>query len=464
MHPRLFIPYAVVSILVGVTCAPSTTLATIDPSVTIDIKKTIQEVYKAPSITADTTIKQKSVSPTYDFVPSKPTSYGLSDYAYKKTGNKKNDITYTLHTEKDALTDASRAAASITAQADTGERATIELEARVVSDDIYFNLKKMEVTNASSQESTIDLYGNMLEGIINQWIHIPISTAIKRSDLSLQKKGAGGLIKEDLSSDQKIELLNALIDSKAVTIKQIPDSNTDTAHIRITIIKRHIPTLINKITPILGESSLTTAEKKDLRKALMKFKPPTIDLWINTGTHLPNKLLIQGTWNSLKQSAYSNRLTGSRGSYTVETVWSNWGKNVRITAPSSSKTVEQILNQLFANNTTMNTMSVDMQRVTDIRQLQTAFELHYSDQNRYPIATQPIVLGESSTTCLNNTGFSTYGCLRPYMSSVPRDPGEHTYQYQSSDGSTYTLTATLDEDFGNLKAGTITATPVGLKN
>ncbi len=468
MRYRLTTLYTIASLVIVANCIPTATLATIDPSVKIDIKKTIQEIYQAPSITADTTIQQQSISPKYEYVPGTKNTdetYGLFDYTYKRTGNKKTDITYTLHTEKDAKTDASRMVASISTKADTGESATIEIEARVATDDIYLNLKKLDFARTESSAEEAAAYSDLLEGIINQWIHIPVSTAVKRSDASLQQKGVGGLIKEDLTSDQKIALLHTILDSKAIAVKQIPDSKTAAAHIRITIVKRHIPTLINKMSPILGESTLTSAEKRALRKALLKFKTPTIDLWINTSTHLPEKMTVQGVWNSLKQSAYSDRLSGSRGSYTIETVWSNWGNKVTITPPSSSKTFEQILDQLFAsNNTTMNTASLDARRIADIRQLQTALELYYVDQKHYPLSTQPITLGEPDTLCLNDTGFGTNGCAAPYMSTVPSDPGTHMYIYQSSGATEYTLTAILDEDLGNLNAGTITATPNGLQN
>ncbi len=468
MRYRLTTLYTIASMVIIANCIPTATLATIDPNVQIDIKKTIQEIYQAPSITADTTIQQHSTSPSYEYVlDTKNTddTYGLPDYTSKKIGNKKTDITYALHTEKDAKTDASRMVASISTKADTGENATIEIEARMVADAIYLNLKKLDFAHTGSSAQEAAAYSDLLEGIINQWINIPVSTAVKRSDTSLQKKGVGGLIQEDLTSDQKIALLHTLLDSKAVVVKQIPDSTVATAHVRITIVKRHIPTLVNKISPILGESALTGAEKKALRKALLKFKPPTIDLWINTSTHLPEKMAVQGVWNSLKQNTYSDRLSGSRGSYTVETVWSNWGNKVHIAPPSSSKTLEQILSQLFASsNTIMNTTSLDAQRIVDIRQLQTALELYYADQNHYPTATQPIILGELYTQCLNAIGFGTDGCVLPYISTVPRDPGTHAYIYQSSGDAAYTLTATLDANIGNLKAGTITATPNGLQN
>ncbi len=468
MKYRFLLPYAVASLCITINSIPTTALATIDPSVKIDMKKTIQEIYQASSITADTVIQQQSISPKYEYVPSTNDTdgtYDLFNYTYKKTGNKKNNITYTLHTEKDAKTDASHIAASITTKTDTGENTEIELEARLVTDDIYLNIKKLDFTSTGSSAQETVTYSDLLDSFINQWIHIPISTAIKRSDTSLQQKGIGGLIKEDLTSDQKIALLHTLLDSKAIIVKQIPDSKTTATHIHITIVKKHIPTLINNISPILGEPTLTGAEKKALRKALLKFKPPTIDLWINTDTHLPEKMIVQGTWNSLKQNTYSNRLSGSRGTYTIETVWSNWGNKITITPPSSSKTFEQILNQLFtSDNTTQNTASLDAQRITDIRQVQTALELYYADQSHYPAATQPIVLGKSSTICLNKTGFSAYGCTAPYMSIVPSDPGTYTYIYQSSGGAEYTLTAILDDNLGNLNAGVITATPNGLRN
>ncbi len=108
--------------------------------------------------------------------------------------------------------------------------------------------------------------------------------------------------------------------------------------------------------------------------------------------------------------------------------------------------------------------SRDAKRISDIRQIQAALELYYADNNAYP-AGSSIELGTTNYACLNASGFTTVGCVSPYMKVVPHDPSTGTYLYTASEGvSTYTLSATLEGAAGNLAAGAITATQNGLSN
>ena len=78
----------------------------------------------------------------------------------------------------------------------------------------------------------------------------------------------------------------------------------------------------------------------------------------------------------------------------------------------------------------------DSKRVSDLKQVQTALELYYTDQN-------------------------AYGCANPYMGQVPKDPtsGQH-YIYTAAAGS-YTITANLEGNVNGLTLG-VTLSPSGL--
>ena len=106
--------------------------------------------------------------------------------------------------------------------------------------------------------------------------------------------------------------------------------------------------------------------------------------------------------------------------------------------------------------------SRDARRLSDVKQIQTALELFYTDNNSYPSSTVAVALGSTNYSCLNASGFQAGPCADAYMGLVPEDPGNTgTYQYQSVDGSTYTLTTVLEGDVSGL-SGTIVATPSGL--
>jgi general secretion pathway protein G len=130
----------------------------------------------------------------------------------------------------------------------------------------------------------------------------------------------------------------------------------------------------------------------------------------------------------------------------------------------------------------------DAKRVADIRQIQTALELGYSETSAYPAITaspNTIVLGTAGASLVlckdATTGSATLGksiwaatsgtCGTSgtvYMGLVPNapTPGPATgndYTYKSADGSTYSLTFSLEGATGQLLAGPNCANPNGIQ-
>src|SRR5512135_1772221 len=71
--------------------------------------------------------------------------------------------------------------------------------------------------------------------------------------------------------------------------------------------------------------------------------------------------------------------------------------------------------------------SRDAKRVSDIRQIQTALELAFSETNNYPGASALTLGGASSLVLCNNGGTATFqanttGCSTIYMGLVPSNP------------------------------------------
>lgn len=106
----------------------------------------------------------------------------------------------------------------------------------------------------------------------------------------------------------------------------------------------------------------------------------------------------------------------------------------------------------------------DSKRLSDLKQVQTALELYYTDQNSYPTVAAPgAVLGAGNYVCLDPDGFEpTADCANPYMGLVPTDPGSGEYTYLSADGTTYSITGELEGDVNGLN-GAITASPSGIQ-
>ena len=105
----------------------------------------------------------------------------------------------------------------------------------------------------------------------------------------------------------------------------------------------------------------------------------------------------------------------------------------------------------------------DSKRLSDLKQIQTALELHYTDAGAYPTEASAVTLGGTNYICLNSAaGFTTTGCANAYMGLVPSDPGTTAYAYTSADGSTYAIAATLEGTVNGL-TGSITASPSGIQ-
>ena len=108
--------------------------------------------------------------------------------------------------------------------------------------------------------------------------------------------------------------------------------------------------------------------------------------------------------------------------------------------------------------------SRDTKRVSDIKQVQTALELFYNDQGRYP------TIDEWNTGSLYATG--TYGATT-YMARIPQAPTNSdgdlcnsttsAYAYSSnSTGDSYTIRTCLGQNTGSYGNGIIIATPGGV--
>ncbi|PIR76598.1 MAG: hypothetical protein COU32_01330 [Candidatus Magasanikbacteria bacterium CG10_big_fil_rev_8_21_14_0_10_42_10] len=107
----------------------------------------------------------------------------------------------------------------------------------------------------------------------------------------------------------------------------------------------------------------------------------------------------------------------------------------------------------------------DAKRLSDLKQVQTALELYYTDNNLYPSTTASgVTLGSTSYACLNSSGFAAVNCATPYMGLVPSDPvAAQSYTYiGATDGSTYSINATLQGTVSGL-TGSVTATPSGIQ-
>ena len=116
--------------------------------------------------------------------------------------------------------------------------------------------------------------------------------------------------------------------------------------------------------------------------------------------------------------------------------------------------------------------SRDAKRVSDIRQIQTALELGYSEVGAYPTAASPgVTLGDASHQVLCNNGGSVFqanqtGCTTVYMGLVPSNPSPNGAPYtyiSSATNGTYSITFSLEGATGQLGSGANCANENGIQ-
>lgn len=125
--------------------------------------------------------------------------------------------------------------------------------------------------------------------------------------------------------------------------------------------------------------------------------------------------------------------------------------------------------------------SRDAKRLADVRQIASALELYFNDVSAYPSIgyTSAAKFGSANTSAYNPSG--TIVQLTPtYIGLIPTSPapqdgscavtgaGGNDYWYQSTTGSTYTLTFCLGQTTGGYTcpatgACTRTLTPAGIQ-
>ena len=111
----------------------------------------------------------------------------------------------------------------------------------------------------------------------------------------------------------------------------------------------------------------------------------------------------------------------------------------------------------------------DAKRVADVKQMQTALELYFNDENSYPaLGTCLGTLGtDDCKTLSSDGGWSDTPLGTTYMGLVPEAPeppagNAYTYVDNAADTGTYKIQFVLEGGTGSLEVGTNCATPAGI--
>lgn len=148
---------------------------------------------------------------------------------------------------------------------------------------------------------------------------------------------------------------------------------------------------------------------------------------------------------------------GAKANITMVLERGNFNSPVEVQVPEGVKTVEEILDEVMGES---RMQARDAKRMSDLRQIQTALELYYTDNSSYPIQLQVLALGVGQATCMGSSGWGV-NCENPYMGIIPTDPKNNYYTYISLDGKSYELRAKLEGEWNGL-VGELVASPTGI--
>ena len=176
---------------------------------------------------------------------------------------------------------------------------------------------------------------------------------------------------------------------------------------------------------------------------------------------------------AIEEKEEEDRDTSNDIEFMFSLLMKDFNKPVEIQEPEDFTTAEEFLENMMgglmggAASALGNARekSRDARRTSDIKQIQTALEMYYNDQVKYPAVSNPVVLGKGNFQVLCGSGFQTTSksCDITYMAVIPSnpEPGGQDYLYNFIDNSHYIITFALEEPMAGFKEGKLEANPSG---
>ncbi|MDP2932860.1 MAG: hypothetical protein Q8N81_01900 [bacterium] len=175
------------------------------------------------------------------------------------------------------------------------------------------------------------------------------------------------------------------------------------------------------------------------------------EMWIGKKDAMLYKVVLNFNLTETSDSKTSGRIT-----FTLS--FSNYNQPVTVTAPSPVLPFEEVLNQLLGGASSAldeaTAKSRDALRLADVRQIMTALELYFNDNNKYPNTIDELIKSNA------------------YLAQVPQSPTppdgactpeQNNFAYQLLKPDKYELTFCLGADAGGYGPGAHTASPEGIK-
>lgn len=276
--------------------------------------------------------------------------------------------------------------------------------------------------------------------------------------------------KETMTEDQKTKIRGAFVELRPVRVEKVlKEEGVDgvaSRHFQLAIDQAALEAFVLRTQSIMnGEASLAYEKFNDDYKRYSKETEITsFEIWIGKESGLPTRIRMEMTVKATGD-------VPADGTATFDMKLKNFNQVPVIEVPAEAKTFEEIFEQLMDGAFGGDVRAEETKRISNIRQIQTALELGYSEANTYPIALQPILVGNSTTQklCIAKKKFiwtenalDCDGTVQMGLSTNDPSIQHGSYVYRSTDGRSYTLQFTLTEDSGELTAGPQCASQDGI--
>ncbi|MFH1610466.1 MAG: hypothetical protein ABIA91_01110 [Patescibacteria group bacterium] len=295
-----------------------------------------------------------------------------------------------------------------------GDMFTFGLKTIFADEAVYFNINKIPVTLAM----IIDL-----SEVKDQWIKYQPDELLE-TDLDLLD------INESQEDFEKIwevienNLDKIIIVKEDLGVEEISEVKGKNYHYKLGLDKLGILEVLEKVKQVVDDEQKSeiddAIENMDKDNDWWKIEDAEIDVWIGKKDYY------------LKKIVYNNSF--------------------------------EIFNLARANIESSSELK-DIKAISEIKQLQTALEMYYNDNNKYPIVTEPAILGQGDfkVMCLID-GFvgDLSMCDGNYL--MPKVPSVSEYTYQSFDGTSYSIDFFISSNVSGFKPGMLSAGPSSLEN
>jgi len=323
---------------------------------------------------------------------------------------------------------------------------SLDADLRFLEKNFYFkisNLPNIQIADLSPfSDKWIKLSGEELKNspLLNQSSGQSQNAALKESKplttAQIQR------LEQFITKHQFIKVTKKLADE---TLAGVP-----TKHFRFVFDKQAYKDFAKELSDN-SDYKLDKTQLDKMNESLDSLNSADGEMWIGKKDAMLYKIVLNFNLAETSSSKASGKIT-----FTMS--FSNYNQPVTVTAPSPVLPFEEVLNQLLGGASSAldsaSAKSRDALRLADVRQIMTALELSYNDNNKYPNTLDELIkpndyLGQVPQSSTPPDGACTMA--------------QNSFAYQLLKPDKYELSFCLGADTGGYGPGVHTASPEGIK-